>query len=191
MVVTEQPNLKREETTRHWNPTELLIDYLKETKRWRSAEVANRIDQMFEGAFLEDFDEESGSFNEFYWTHFIKCPGKIRSRKEFNTRGLLADACADRWLLKEISQLKPKLIVSFGSKVSTWILPKIDYREKWTEQIWEEFRWIIERRSVPYANIGGLKAKLIVALHPSGANPLAITFNEKIGNLVKATFDTL
>jgi len=94
-------------------------------------------------------------------------------------------------LLKEISQLKPKLIVSFGSKVSTWILPKIDYREKWTEQIWEEFRWIIERRSVPYANIGGLKAKLIVALHPSGANPLAITFNEKIGNLVKATFDTL
>lgn len=44
---------------------------------------------------------------------------------------------------------------------------------------------MITEQSVPDVSIGSMTAKLIMALHPSGANPLALPFNEKVGKLVK------
>ena len=38
-------------------------------------------------------------------------------------------------------------------------------------------------------NVGGVKAKLVVALHPSGQNRLARTFNKKIAELVIRSFN--
>lgn len=191
MIITEQPNLRRESASRPWNPSKLIADYLRDIKQGRTRGIANRIDDMFEGALLADFDEGTGSFDEFYWTHFIKCPGNIRRKREFGTGPLNANACADKWLLEEISRLKPRLIVSYGAPASSWMLLKTGYKGSWTDRIWEEFKWIITEQRLPDASFGGVTSRLIVALHPSGANPLAIPFNEKIGTLVKDSFNEL
>lgn len=192
MIVTEQANTRgRGNSDPNWDPARRLLNHVRETGRGGIRGVAPKINKLFEDAFLHDFDEKSGSFNEFYWTHFIKCPGNFRKKKEFNVKALKANACADKWLLEEIQELKPKLIVTFGASASTWVLLKTGYKEKWTERIWDEFKWVLKGRNVPYVNIGSVKTKLIVALHPSGLNPLAITFNEKIGALVKTSFDKL
>lgn len=190
MIVTEQANLSRQSVNQEWDPTRMLIDYTTRIKQGQSGMV-ERIDKMFGGVFLDDFDAEKGSFNEFYWTHFIKCPGNFRKRGTFKTKSLSLSACAEKWLLEEISQLKPRLIVSFGAESSSWILAKIGYSKKWTERVWEEFKWIVKGERVPDVSVGNLKTKLIIALHPSGANPLALTFNKKLGDLVRTSYDEL
>jgi uracil-DNA glycosylase len=82
--------------------------------------IIPKIDDLFHGKFLEDFDAEHMSFSRFYWTHYIKCPGNLRNQK-FKLRGLNLDVCADTFLLKEVDVLRPELIVCMGEHASTWI----------------------------------------------------------------------
>jgi hypothetical protein len=187
MVITEQPNLARKNASEPWNTSERMTDYLKQSKRGLPG-IAERIDGMLGGALFSDFNEQDGRFTDFYWTHFIKCPGQLRQKRKFGGRGRLREgACADRWLLAEIKALKPTIILSFGAQASTWILSKARYGGKWTDWVWDEFRRIITNQEAPTADVDGFGTTLIAALHPSGANPLALSFNEKIGQLVKAS----
>jgi hypothetical protein len=163
-------------------------DRLPETEQARAARDRGEDRRYARGALFSDFNEQDGRFTDFYWTHFIKCPGQLRQKRKFGGRGRLREgACADRWLLAEIKALKPTIILSFGAQASTWILSKARYGGKWTDWVWDEFRRIITNQEAPTADVDGFGTTLIAALHPSGANPLALSFNEKIGQLVKAS----
>jgi len=193
MIVTKQANPRGEgNTDSDWDPTRKLLEYLVGAKKGKPHGIARGINEMFNGAFLTDFDEKNKGFNKFYWAHCIKCPGNVRRKNEFHVIDSVRHACADKWLLDEIQAIKPKLIVTFGELASTWLLNKIDYKGKWTDRVWEEFTWIIKGKGVSHEDdLGGVKAKLVVALHPSGQNRLSRTFNKRIAEMVIDSFNQL
>jgi len=193
MVISEQMNLREKEWKRkpenipeNWDSSKEMLNLIRDTKeRGRRIGIIPKIDELFDGKFLEDFDTGSMSFNEFYWTHFIKCPGNLRNRS-FEHRGLVLNVCADTFLLKEIQILRPEVIVCLGEYASTWILRKTGYDRKWTDMLWEEIEWVISREKyIPERRIGyDHKAKIIVMPHPSGKNPWATVLNKKLKYLL-------
>jgi uracil-DNA glycosylase family 4 len=196
MVVTEQMNIHfREKEWRRnpkkipkkWDSSKELLNLLKEIKEnKKGVTIIPKIDELFDKEFLKDFDVQEMSFRNFYWTHFIKCPGNLRNRA-FERRGLNLEICAEIFLTKEIRVLRPKAIVCMGKHASSWILKKTGYKHRWTEMLWEEIEWIIKnKKQVPEREIAGCnyKARIIVLPHPSGANPLATLLNQKLRNLL-------
>jgi len=148
MVISEQMNLHEKGWKRRpedWDSSKELLDLIRDAKEGRrKIGIIPKIDELFDGKFLEDFNVENMSFNEFYWTHFIKCPGNLRNRS-FEYRGLALNVCADTFLLKEIQILRPEVIVCLGKHASTWILRETGYDRKWTDMLWEEIEWVIKR----------------------------------------------
>ncbi|MEM3565190.1 MAG: hypothetical protein QXR19_18320, partial [Candidatus Jordarchaeaceae archaeon] len=173
MIVTEQMNVRKEWRKNPevipaaWDPSiELLsvIKEVKEDKRRKDSGIIPKIDELFNGRFLEDFDTENMSFRKFYWTHFIKCPGNLRN-SNFGRNAPKLNICADKLLLKEIKVLNPQVIVSMGGHASTWILRKTGYPHEWIDMLWEEAeRVIIKEYLIPERGIVecGCKAKIIV-----------------------------
>lgn len=184
MIVTEQPNIEGRGTfDPKWEPTNEFLEEIRLTKRGEPTRgIIRPIDEMFEGRFLKDFDEKKSKFDEFYLTAYIKCSGNFRNKRKFSRKEL--DVCANKWLREEMRSLRPRLIVTFGAHASTFVLSEINYKNKWTDRVWEQFKWIIKGIQVPYVETDYLRFKLIVALHPSGQNWLANPFNKRIQTLV-------
>ena len=115
MVVSEQGNLPKEirearKIPQGWDPTrKMLEDLVKASRGELRGGVIPKINDLPGGRVLSEFDGER--FHRLYWTHFIKCPGWIRNEE----RPFKISACADKFLLKEISVLKPKLIICVGA----------------------------------------------------------------------------
>lgn len=195
MLVTEQMYFREKDWRRNpkkipknWDSSKELLNLLREIKegKIRGVTIIQKIDELFNGKFLEDFDVEEMSFRDFYWTHFIKCPGNLRN-KFFERKGLNLEFCAEKFLTREIRRLHPKAIVCMGKHASSWILKKTGYKDGWTEMLWEEIERIIKnKKHVPEREIAGCnhKAKIIVLPHPSGVNPLATLLNKKLRNLL-------
>ena len=191
MIVTEQPNVKDLKRS-NWDSKEDFLEWMCKSKNEDlkgESRIAKKIsDDMFARKLLLDFDEKRKCFKKFYWTHFIKCPGRFRDKGgDFNVRRVNHNVCAKRFLLDEIKEIKPKLIITFGEHASTWVLDKANIKVEWTKQVWEEFKLVIRKEKVPIVDIAGVKTKLIVAPHPSPQNSASI-FNEKIGTLVQDIF---
>jgi len=193
MIVTEQMNLPEKkwkkdprEIPEDWNSSENLLNIIKDNKGGKKSGIVPRINELFHGKFLKDFENNEMSFREFYWTHFIKCAGNLRSGV-FELKGLDKNICADTFLSKEIRVLRPKVIVCMGEHASTWILKKAKYGAKWTDLLWEEVEQIVRNeKQIAEREIAecGHKAEIIVLPHPSGINPLATLLNKKLKNLL-------
>lgn len=174
-----------------WNASTELLSLIKEVKEGKKRTgIIHKIDELFNGRFLEDFDAENMSFHKFYWTHFIKCPGNLRD-KNFKRHKLKLDICAEMFLLKEIQVLRPQVIVCMGEHASAWILRKTGYPHEWTDMLWEEAERVIRKEHrIPEREIVecNCKAKIIVLPHPSGINPLATLLNKKLKSLLDFSF---
>jgi len=190
MLITEQRPLSSREISPDWNPTESLLDDIAERKKEKKGrDTILSIDKILYGKFLEDFDENERAFRRFYWTHFIKCPGDLRNKKDFERSGLNPDACANQFLTEEISVLQPRLILTMGKHCSSWILRKAGYPHKWTERVKEELKSVFSREmKIPIVTIGDLSSKLVVFPHPSGKNPLSM-FNMELRELIRTEID--
>jgi uracil-DNA glycosylase len=189
MIITEQMNIHEKEwrknpenIPRDWDSSKELLNVIRQTKEGgRRIGIIPKINMLFDGKFLDDFDVEDMSFNKYYWTHFIKCPGNVRSLN-FERRGLALNICAETFLLKEIRFFRPEVIVSMGGLASKWVLEKTEYKNEWTDMLWEELEWVIKgERQIPEREIPECnhRAKIIVLPHPSGINPLATLLNKK------------
>lgn len=193
MIVTEQMNLPKEwkkdpkNIPKDWGSSKELLNNIKMVKEGKmKTGVIPKINRLFDGRFLEDFNANEMSFGKLYWTHFIKCPGKLRS-KVFKLTGLESDICAETFLSKEISVLRPKVIVCLGEHASTWILKKTGYPHRWTHLLWEEIEWVVGRKKqIPERKMAEInhRAKIVVLPHPSGINPLATLLNQKLRDLL-------
>jgi len=194
MIVTEQMNLHKKEWKKapeivpeDWDSSKELLDFIQKVKEGkRKIGIIPKINELFNGRFLEDFDTENMSFGKFYWTHFIKCPGNLRNRN-FERYALDLNICAESFLPKEIKVLLPEIIVCMGEHASTWILKKTGYNHEWTNMLWEEVeRFIRNEKQIPERKIEECnhKAKIVVLPHPSGINPLATLLNKKLKNLL-------
>ena len=173
MLVTEQ----RPETK-----DKNLIEELIEQKQTNTRKgIIPALEDFFNslGGFLSNLDEEQRGFRRIYWTHFIKCPGEIRKKRT----NVDLQACAKKWLIKELTELKPKIVVTMGANASKWFLEQANYKIDWREQIWKEFEAIIQKKPLLKSSINGNEFLLIVAPHPSGVNPLR-WFNEKLAILL-------
>jgi hypothetical protein len=186
MIITEQMNVsgkEMEKVREDWDPSKDLLNLIREAKeKKKRIGIIPKINDLFDGKFLQDFDINAMSFNRFYWTHFIKCPGNLRDRN-FKGRGVVKEVCADTFLLKEIRELRPELIVCLGGYASRWILTPV----KWTDMLLKELEWVIKGETqIPEREIQacGHQAKIVVLPHPSGRNPLATTLNEKLKTLL-------
>ena len=190
MIVTEQKKVQKSEIPKEWNPTKELLDFITEAKKGnRKKGIILRIDKLFNGRFLEDFDTDERVFHKFYWTHFIKCPGNLRNRNFDLSSRMDKDICAETFLPKEIQVFRPKVIACMGKHASSWILKKSGYPDDWMEMLWREVEWVVkENKQIPGRAIETKdykhKAKIIVLPHPSGKNPLYTFLNEKLRPLV-------
>jgi hypothetical protein len=89
-----------ENIPRDWDSSKELLNVIRQTKEGgRRIGIIPKINMLFDGKFLDDFDAEGMSFNKYYWTHFIKCPGNVRSLK-FERRGLVLTGRSLKMLLK-------------------------------------------------------------------------------------------
>lgn len=173
MLLTEQ---------RPCNTEKKLIEELIEQKRTnKRIGIIPSLETFFEkiGGFLNNLVEEERAFKNIYWTHYIKCPGNIRTKK--TTVNL--KSCAERWLIKEIKEIKPKVVISMGASVSKWLLKRVGYKNDWREKIWEEFAAIIQEKPLQETQLDDISFLLIVTPHPSTVSPLR-WFNEKLAILL-------
>jgi len=195
MIVTEQMNLPKEEWKKNpkiipkeWDSSETLLNNIKMVKEGkRKTGIIPPINRLFNGRFLEDFSADEMSFGKLYWTHFIKCPGKLRSTAFERVSESESDICADTFLSKEIRVLRPKIIVCLGGYASTWVLKRTGYQHRWTDLLWEEIEWVARgKKQIPEREIAEInhRAKIVVLPHPSGINPLASLLNQKLRYLL-------
>lgn len=185
MVITEQRPQQKE----HIKLEDELAEKKQNPKSHRS-NVIDFIDKLFNHEFLNDFDEKEKKFKKFYWTHFIKCPGNIR--KSDKKRNL--QACANKWLSKEIKALDPRLIVAFGAYPGKWILKEaspISEDSQWIEWIWKNEIVNVARGTwiTPMVKLGGKERALILMFHPSGQNTLGRKINENMAKFLGQSAD--
>ena len=151
--------------------------------------IVPRMDKyLFNHAFISDFDEEKECFHNFYWTHLIKCPGRIRDSgkiREVDKHDINIYVCADKFLQKEIAVFQPKLIVALGKYASSWILGKIGYKGTWTDYLLEEIQGAcIGEKTLMKWRVNDQEAEIFIAPHPSGRNPLATVMYNLLKNLI-------
>jgi len=172
------------------------------------SKVPGKLREFLGEEFSESIKTRSG---EYYWTHYIKCPGQVRRKK-----GIRENACADTHLVKEILTFKPDIILTFGALPSQWILSLGESSEpEWREYFWNEIQEVFLYEITKNAESGGerektddLKTKLqkiseriivkgrdvngeesehktlvLVLYHPSGQNPAAY-FTKKIFDIL-------
>jgi len=165
MVVTEQPSEGR-----------TLIELARGMEAENLKGVPARLNELFDGRFYRFIKRE-----DLYWTHFIKCPGTIRSRKKtarvrpnphIKSRRFNKTACADRHLRAEIEQIKPRVIITAGSNASQFVLDLGKPRTNWIDQLWKEIEAVATNSVEKFEPPLVCGAKVLVLMHPSGANPL-------------------
>jgi len=170
MVISEQP-LENAETLE-----KRIIN-----RDFRKGRLPNVLNKLFCGKFFKEFRKK------IYWTHYIKCHGKLRGREA--PLKVKEKACADRFLLKEMEVFKPRLIITVGSKASSYVLKDIPKRlgleiefKDWRELLWRELVAVARSETPDLPEIYG--AKIFALAHPSGANPLKY-FNERLKPIIK------
>jgi len=186
MIVTEQPK-RVSRVYKSINAFNLNITGCKGTdKCWGkignphpfSHKINNELEEIHStSAFLKTMivllDILKSRKVKYYWTHYLKCPGEFRKEKSdyFNI-----DACADRWLKREIDKFEPETIISFGKCSSKYLSAKP----------LDKFSKCINRKGFfcKYNN----KIRLVILPHPSGANPL---FNKWRKNNYKVLRDCI
>ena len=172
MVVTEQRPSGKE--------FNLIEDIIKAKRGELTKGIIPKMEVFFRKGFLKNFDTEKRAFEKFYWTHYLKCPGNIRKRKR---KGTDLKACAEKYLLKEINILCPKVVVTMGNQPSKWLLNKLGYPKDWNDRIWEEIQCVIQEKELQKFKINGREIQVVVMPHPSGINPLGHLLNNKISEL--------
>ena len=133
--------------------------------------VPNRLKQLLGDEFYNDIINKN---RLFYWTHFIKCPGKFRSlAKELKDKGyrnnkLNITKCADTFLIQEIMISKPSMIISVGGQCSSWIIKKFKSSLSFQDDDWRShiYRQISENK-VTNIILDSKKIFILFLLHPS------------------------
>jgi len=190
MIITQQPNKKgqagKEDLKRNLrklldrkiqNPSLNLATSTGDTEGTKETLV-----EYFGGEFVDSVVNEGEMQGEYYWTHFIKCP---------YVNGSLDDACALKWISREVKEKQPKLIVTFGSRASGFILRKAEIGDEWKEYLWKrelegtcqgkEIDLDSLRIKVPTNDsVGRLESRLFVMFHPSPSSRLGGFLNEKL-----------
>ena len=93
MVVSEQPL--------HLSSIDRLKGLLQSPE---GNNLPRRLKELLGDRFTQSITDETG---DFYWTHFIKCPGNLRDKgDEFNYR-----KCADMYIPFELQKLRPSLVI--------------------------------------------------------------------------------
>jgi len=159
----------------------------KAKEKQRKKGIIHKIDEFFDFKLLKDFDSKNRTFTNYYWTHYIKCPGNIRKKKVFQCSGLDKHICAETFLLQEIKVMQPDVVLTAGSLPSSWFLGKTDYRKDWKTMVWEELEHVIKNEEgIQKMRIVDIdyEVKIIVLPHPSGVNPLGSFLNQKLSKLV-------
>jgi len=165
MVITEQP---KADGDRLWKGVE--AESLKG--------IPDALNNLFDGSFYKGIKNKG-----IYWTHFIKCPGKIR-RKRREGEKLNKDACANKFLAKEIEELRPDMIITFGGNASRFVLDMTPLKTGWREQLWKEVEAVASDRAEEFQPPVVNGARLLVFMHPSPASPLGY-FLPKLKSLLK------
>lgn len=125
MIITEQPNVNLKalkEWKNDWNPTERFVSEFENCHPF-----FRDMNKLMNERLYPNYDKSKKAFHSYYWTHFLKCPGRIRSIKEFKTTKecrLDKNACADHFLLDEIKELRPKTVIAIGEHANRWLLKK-------------------------------------------------------------------
>jgi len=57
----------------------------------------------------------------FYFTHLVKCTGKVTSN--------IVNTCMVKWLEREIDSFQPKLVVTMGKDVSYYLIPDVKRKD--------------------------------------------------------------
>jgi len=168
MVITEQPGKrtwenmakelkKRKNIAKELRELESEIRELCTSNREKLYEMFREYVECEEGGALGELkkylgDEFTNSIKhggrKYYWTHFIKCPGQIREKRE--NEKVDEEVCANTYLLEEIFALEPKLILSFGRSASEWILRHSTLGKK---------KWGVVREEIRSAVRSGFKAQ--------------------------------
>jgi uracil-DNA glycosylase len=152
MVVTEQP--REDFATLEWKVAR---------EGFERSSLPSKLNDLLQGRFFKEFRRR------IYWTHYIKCPGRIRGR-DAPKRRFLRHSCAERFLPREISALRPSLIIAVGAHSASFILSRAEPRMRdWRDLLWRELEASILDRLPDLPLIDG--AKVFVLMHPSGANP--------------------
>lgn len=175
VVITEQPAVNED-----------LMQKVKK-KDFKVGSTPHKLNNLFCGRFYE------GILNgEIYWTHLIKCPlndGSTRKKDGFDI-----NACAEKFLLREIEALRPKLVIVFGSKARNFLFNEIKVNKN--ESLIKRQIDILNRmcRSEMKAQeilseLPELKeGKILFLAHPSGKNPLSL-LNESFKELLNKLLD--
>jgi len=172
MIVSEQPKNDFEYIRK--DPFQLNIDKCEgedncwgcikpNNKKPCSLDINTRIIEKKKSSFLETMKvifEKLQNFT-YYWTHYVKCPGYFREKGlnyNFNI-----NACADKWLGKEIKHFEPDKIITLGEYAGLYLLGKpID-----------KFKKIVGVFDLTYKYNKDIK--MLLLYHPSGNSRM---FNE-------------
>jgi len=161
MVVTEQP----------LGSAEGLRRGIENESMERGVPVA--LSQLFDGRFYVGIKSK-----KIYWTHFIKCPGRIRGRRrgKKGRSGLKIDACAKKFLRKEIEDLEPEVIITVGANASKFVLTMGGLGDDWQTILWKEIEAVATNRQGEFQAPVVRTSRVLVFMHPSMANPLRFLF---------------
>ena len=164
MLITEQPTRS--------------IDFLKKGIDNENLKgIAATLNDLLEGNFYEAIKNK-----KIYWTHYVKCPGRLRGPRKGGP--FIESACAGKFLGNEIEDLKPPVIVAAGGRASASVLAMGGLNVDWREQLWEEIRTMASGRPQDFEAPIASGARLLVLMHPSSANPLGY-FLPKLRPLLK------
>ncbi|MDL1957347.1 MAG: hypothetical protein LWW95_09955, partial [Candidatus Desulfofervidus auxilii] len=112
-----------------------------------------------------------------------KCPGNFRrKRRKFNV-----NACADKYLRREIEVLKPSLIICVGGMASSWILRNYEDSLHPTLRVkdWRERLWLQILGNITSIQIGGWTAKIVFLFHPSERSGIGWFIDRKQKNIIE------
>ena len=177
MVITEQPRISIDRE-----------DLKKEFAIGRKNSVPQRLKTLLNREFVLSVNEDRGLY---YWTHFIKCPGNLRDVQGKSDFKL----CADKILVREISLLKPSLILCFGGSSSRWLLKRAskdsDWRDHILDELCEEQAVELEIRTGEGENSEVVKSRVIFLFHPAERSGIGWFIDKRLGKLIHKEVDTI
>jgi uracil-DNA glycosylase family 4 len=177
LVITEQPSISISEE-----------ELKKQFAIGKKISVPQKLKMLLGKEFVLSVNEGRGLY---YWTHFIKCPGNVRDV----SRKTEIDRCANEFLIKEISTLKPSLILCFGSTSSRWLLKRANKESDWRDHILDE---LCEKKAVELEirtgegeNTEVVKTRVIFLFHPAERSGIGWFIDKRLGNLIHKEIATI
>ena len=159
MVVTEQAG----------EPKEKLMERIR-GRAFSKNGTPSRLDGLLDGRFFDGIEDGT-----IYWTHFIKCPGKIKTAP----KGCEIDACAN-WLLREIEAIGPDVVIAVP-QAGKFLLRKSRWEKNWFDYFWMQVESVVKGEAMQYVRLN--QARIVVLCHPSGRSNLP-RLNEKVKPLL-------